>query len=672
MISVTVEDIAYAESILLKSGQTFDKERLSFITNFETLDLQAVPGSGKTTALLAKLLILEKHLPLKKDRGVLVLSHTNAAINEIKDRIGQYCPKLFSHPNFIGTIQSFTDIFLAIPAYGIKYKQKPVRIDNEIYNETISRIIGYNKNGFVKQERNNAINYTKNFNVLFSYRFKFNNGTLQLAKSISGDALEIKTPNRRKEKFTSIELDRIAEWLYLTKLKVLEAGILCYDDAYLLADIILTEIPSYISHLQKRFKFVFVDEMQDMEKHQFDLLERLFIGEGSLSYYQRLGDVNQSIYSKSVDSNTIWNQRSKKIFISGSHRLSKPIAKVVERFALTASPVKGRMKDLDGNDIEIKPVIISYDVEKITEVIPTFAKHIKLLINDGAIIHNENNKYEAIGWRKHHEDVNKICISDYWPNFSSSEKSKNIDYVVLEDYLKFSEKNNITLAPLRKSILNSFCRVLYIEGIRDEFTRVYTITKLIRYFRSLDNDEYATLKLNLYNWCVALNNDELKTALSQIRAYIPEFLNCFEKQIDRSVQFINDSSDIENIDETDEQDHTYSKNGINIKIGSVHSVKGQTHTATLYLETFFSKGAGNYESERLSEQIKGQPIKEYLDSYKGGSVEKIVQSARMAYVGFSRPTHLLCFAIENSRLEKFANEIDKNDWDVIQIKKQKQ
>jgi DNA helicase-2/ATP-dependent DNA helicase PcrA len=507
---------------------------------------------------------------------------------------------------------------------------------------------------------------------LFSYRFKFNNGTLQLAKSISGDALEIKTPNRRKEKFTSIELDRIAEWLYLTKLKVLEAGILCYDDAYLLADIILTEIPSYISHLQKRFKFVFVDEMQDMEKHQFDLLERLFIGEGSLSYYQRLGDVNQSIYSKSVDSNTIWNQRSKKIFISGSHRLSKPIAKVVERFALTASPVKGRMKDLDGNDIEIKPVIISYDVEKITEVIPTFAKHIKLLINDGAIIHNENNKYEAIGWRKHHEDVNKICISDYWPNFSSSEKSKNIDYVVLEDYLKFSEKNNITLAPLRKSILNSFCRVLYIEGIRDEFTRVYTITKLIRYFRSLDNDEYATLKLNLYNWCVALNNDELKTALSQIRAYIPEFLNCFEKQIDRSVQFINDSSDIENIDETDEQDHTYSKNGINIKIGSVHSVKGQTHTATLYLETFFSKGAGNYESERLSEQIKGQPIKEYLDSYKGGSVEKIVQSARMAYVGFSRPTHLLCFAIENSRLEKFANEIDKNDWDVIQIKKQKQ
>ncbi|WP_010178069.1 UvrD-helicase domain-containing protein [Aquimarina agarilytica] len=669
MIKVTAEDILYSESILLKPGQTFDHERLSYIKNFETLDLQAVPGSGKTTALLAKLLILEKHLPLEKDRGVLVLSHTNAAINEIKDRIGQHCPKLFSHPNFVGTIQSFTDIFLAIPAYGIKYKQKPIRIDNEIYNETISRIFGYNKFGFVKQEKSNAIYYNKNFNVLFSYRFKFKKGVLQLVKSISGDALEIKTPNKRKEKFTSVELDRIAEWLYVTKLKVLEAGILCYDDAYLLADIILSEIPSYISLLQKRFKFVFVDEMQDMEKHQFDLLERVFIGANSISFYQRLGDVNQSIYSKALDSNLIWSQRSKKLFISGSHRLSKPIAKIVERFALTGCTVQGRMKDLKGNEIAIKPIIFSYNLDTITDVIPKFAEHIQNLIAEGSIVHNEKNKYEAVGWRKHNEDNAKICISDYWPNFSSSEKTKNIDYIVLKDYLQFCEKNNATLAPVRKSLLNGLCKILYIEGVRDEFSRVYTITKLIRYFKTYDNKEYEALKLNLYNWCVALKNEELDTTLSEIIAYIPQFLHCFGRQINKSTQFINGSSDIENVDEIEEYEHSYSNNGIDVKIGSVHSVKGQTHTATLYLETFFSKGAGNYESERLREQIKGLPIKEHLEGYKGGSVDKIVQSARMAYVGFSRPTHLLCLAIENSRLEKFANEIDKNDWDVIQIKK---
>ena len=53
MIKVTPDDIAYTESTLLKPGQTFDEERLRFIKNFITLDLQEVYGSGKTTALLA-------------------------------------------------------------------------------------------------------------------------------------------------------------------------------------------------------------------------------------------------------------------------------------------------------------------------------------------------------------------------------------------------------------------------------------------------------------------------------------------------------------------------------------------------------------------------------------------------------------------------------------------
>ncbi len=117
MINITDADITYAERILLGENQHFDAERITFIKNLETIDLQAVPGSGKTTALLAKLLILEKYMPLDNNTGVLVISHTNAAVDEIQDRIGKYCPKLFSYPNYVGTIQSFVDSFLAIPHY---------------------------------------------------------------------------------------------------------------------------------------------------------------------------------------------------------------------------------------------------------------------------------------------------------------------------------------------------------------------------------------------------------------------------------------------------------------------------------------------------------------------------------------------------------------------------
>ena len=52
-IEITDSDIEYAEKILLKEGFTFDEaERRPFIKDLRTLDLQAVPGSGKTTVLL--------------------------------------------------------------------------------------------------------------------------------------------------------------------------------------------------------------------------------------------------------------------------------------------------------------------------------------------------------------------------------------------------------------------------------------------------------------------------------------------------------------------------------------------------------------------------------------------------------------------------------------------
>src|ERR1035437_4013982 len=93
VLGILDNDIPYAEKILLPEGKEFDEERKTFICNLDTIDLQAVPGSGKTTALLAKLLILEKKLPFEDGSGILVISHTNAAIDEIKGKIQKHCPK---------------------------------------------------------------------------------------------------------------------------------------------------------------------------------------------------------------------------------------------------------------------------------------------------------------------------------------------------------------------------------------------------------------------------------------------------------------------------------------------------------------------------------------------------------------------------------------------------
>lgn len=138
--------IQESEQLFIK-GNTFDPERLDFINNLDTCDLLAVPGSGKTTALMAKLYCLSKHLPFEDGSGILVLAHTNAAVDEIEKKLKPHCPRLFEYPNFVGTIQGFVNKFLANIANFEKYGSYPTKIDDEIACKAIiekTRSLGFN------------------------------------------------------------------------------------------------------------------------------------------------------------------------------------------------------------------------------------------------------------------------------------------------------------------------------------------------------------------------------------------------------------------------------------------------------------------------------------------------------------------------------------------------
>ena len=296
-ISITDEDICYAESILLPVGKTFDEERRRFIRNLDTIDLQAVPGSGKTTALLAKLVILERKLPFSDGSGILVISHTNAAIDEIKEKIQKHCPKLFSYPNFIGTIQSFVDEFLAIPFYISKFNEKPNRIDHEIYNEKIKGFIEKPWLYTLNFDKNitDKVAYIKNNNEGLFYKYRFHLSTeIRLVKMLNEGILEISKPRGRTRAenytdYTEAEKTDVYKWFFEFKKSILKSGILHYDDAYFLADVYLSRTPTIKTILQNRFSFVFVDEMQDMDTHQYNLLEKIFYDDGnSISKIQRI------------------------------------------------------------------------------------------------------------------------------------------------------------------------------------------------------------------------------------------------------------------------------------------------------------------------------------------------------------------------------------------------
>ncbi|WP_289645046.1 hypothetical protein [Maribacter aestuarii] len=234
----------------------------------------------------------------------------------------------------------------------------------------------------------------------------------------------------------------------------------------------------------------------------------------------------------------------------------------------------------------------------------------------------------------------------------------------LDTYLKLCDKSKRTLEPYRKNILNALIRILRYEDVINLITnRPYTKKNLMTYLKVNFFDEYELLKLNLFNWSIALIKGSFENVYQEVKNYIPSFLSIFEKNIINSIDFVNNPSDeiVVEVDASNQSRNTVNHHGFDINIGTIHSAKGQTHTCTLYLETFHKNGGGgNYEWQRLHNQLKYTPFI--------SSTTKIVkQTLKMAYVGLSRPTDLLCIAIHQERFNINLSDIDTDKWNVINV-----
>ncbi|MFK5893861.1 MAG: UvrD-helicase domain-containing protein [Pseudomonadota bacterium] len=627
IISITDDDVAYAQNILLPEGVSFDDERKAFITNLDTIDLHASPGSGKTTALLTKLLVLAKHMPFKNNSGILVLSHTNAAVDEIHSKIHKHCPHLFSYPNYVGTIQGFVNKFLAIPCYNNAFKKKPNSIDSETYNEIVSKYnLPYRPNAWVQRKRDP---------LSFLESVRLNNDT-KLISGINGDPDKFELRDSNKPTYKA---------LLKMKLDILESGYLHYDDAYFLANQYLDNC--VLSALKSRFKYTFVDEMQDMDKHQHDLLEKIFFeGEDNTSVFQRIGDKNQSIYNGKISLENIWSDRESNLNINGSYRLTKNISNLVNCFALD----RGEGFHVNGlREGDIKPCFIIYDDSSVERVIPSFSEKINDLI-EREKIPKDNGIYKAISWRKSHDEY--IALSDFYPDFNNSLHATKIDHIYLTDYIYLNSKE---CKSINNSIINIFIKILRMESITNIETRkCYTKTSLFMYLDTNENKYADILRSCIYEWVMAIVKTKHSETIISIREHIPIFLNIFNSEIESSSDFIY-------TDGPEEQPENDARNAINIhgfdiEITTIHAAKGQTHTGTLYLESYYQ---GEYETNRLAEQLCGINFSDHRSYHK--------QATKMAYVGLSRPTHLLCIAIHKDRYDMLKGNLDEKLWEIKNI-----
>lgn len=656
-MEIKSENIAKAEQLLLPDGCSFDPERVQFITRLESGDLLAVPGSGKTTALRAKLYCIAKELPMKDGRGILALSHTNVAVDELKKMLQNHCPQLFEYPNFVGTIQEFVDTFLALPYYVQKYGHREDIIDADQYERACTNLM--NKRGRITTYLSGKLKYGKDYK---SIRLGYSeDGRKILRFGIEGKEVEIEAERKwLREGNAEEKVAQLIDFLFQMKEKILNWGVLHYDDCYYLAETNIREHPDIVGILRKRFAYVFVDEAQDMKGYQLKIIDKCFNCDSVV--LQRIGDPNQAIFDGFSMVNT-WESRTPS-FINNSLRLTQEVASVVDHLVLDRGDNgQGGARFVVNGVRSQEPVIPRYLILYTQDTIGGLKEKFKNLIRSHHLESiDEARKYgfHIVGWNS--ETTGKVDhrrLEDIFPEYHRSLSNFHVNPATLSEHIQL-ERHVGNFKESRKTVLEVFVKVARMAKQRPADGRMFTAPKLLAMMNE-NAQAKQQFKEELLECTKKLSEGAWSDAYTIIRETTTKWLNdFFQQQPNDTVKAYYEDAFVPLIPDVEEHD----TDDITISIGTVHSVKGMTHCATMYVETSYNN---KYESEyMIDDKTTGRGKNKvwtvtspFLMHDLQPKNKNAAMAKRMLYVGFSRPTHLLCYAS------------DKRLWkdDVLQLMK---
>lgn len=630
-LKISEKEIQEIESILLPEGSCFASDAKAVIRCWDSTDVAACPGSGKTTVLLAKLKILADKMPFNNGTGVCVLSHTNVAVDEIKRRLSNYTDKLFAYPNYIGTIQSFIDRFVTMPYIRKKFGRTVQPVSEQVFAEHLLRII-----------------YSKHYKKLqFTVDNHFSsNPSLYGDKAIFINALWLDgSGNLCLKNQTKViagpDTESAKQFADAQNAVIVSDGLIRYRDTYPLAcEAVASLRDEYTNLFSKRFPFVFIDEYQDCYDDQRDALNRLF--DPSLCFVMRIGDPDQAIYNFQKDNMVDWVPNKGCLSIESSCRYPQEIADLLVPLR------KGGIKIVStiGN-CGYKPVLIVFNEQTIDRVLNRFAVQLeKRGLND------LYGNYFAVGFIGK-ETVAGLRIGSYCEKYENANSTKN-DYrywAIIQDISELLQ--NGKLYQVENTVRKLICKLLHYAGIKDENTgKEFTPASIKELLKQKYNDIYTD---NI----IALSElqDISKNAVDDIiRRMVDALYQGNGNAIFNSLPtwFLDNSV----VCRAAGTDNIYIDpiRGRRIKLCTIHSVKGQTHDATLFLET--ENRGGSDIARALWRYGIGKPGQSPIFEY----------SRKLVYVGFSRPKKLLCVAIQESTYEKCSKQFLDHYWEVVDIR----
>lgn len=625
-----------------------DGERIAVLKEVQSCDVQAGPGSGKTTLLSAKLAILAKKWPYR-DRGICVLSHTNVARREIEQKLSRSpgLRRLLQYPHFIGTIQTFVDQFLAIP-FLRRERVEVTAVDNDRFAARAWVTLGQK---FAKAP--------------YAIR-QFCRGDDDRARAIvaslrlDGAHMGVTHSMQKVSRFPG-PASQTGQALIAVKQALREEGYFRYDDMFAFAEACLFKVPYVAPALRCRFPWVFVDELQDTSAMQDSVIEQVFAADGCV--FQRFGDKNQAIFDFDADSDdgqSLFGRR-KTLFLNGTHRFGQSIANLVSR--LTAvEPQK-----LVGNPLcpNCEHTVFVFERAAVKRLIPLFGDLVLKTVPQEIL---QKQSVCVVGNRvnsAHHvKDNFPAFLGDYVDAYVSPKATKPatpdtfLGYIV-EARKKWTEAG--TGAEPYNSAISGILALVRRAGTNEADA---PRTKTALHQALLQSGCFAPFQKliwSLLNPVTALDDHLWTKCMKELSVILG-----LSKPTREMLGFLvwencSGAAPTSGAKSAVKAENTYLHRAggasLPIRFDSIHGVKGETHAATLVVETFAKQHDLKELLPVLTAEKHGSQLKDSLRSH-----------CKRVFVAMSRPSHLLCLAIcaEHIGAPQIA-ALEANGWKVVKV-----
>lgn len=539
--------------------------------------VRACPGSGKTYSVARRLAYKISNWE-SKYRGIATLSFTNVAWQEIEKQVSDFGTRTpIDYPHFLGTIDSFINRFIFLP-FGhlvMDCKSRPVLV-GEPHGSWSGK------------------NYSEGLFDNISY-------------DVNGECYALNERSMQKDW-------RDNQYITNAKNRLIKRGYANQTDANYFAMKILETYENATKAIVHRFPVFIIDEAQDTSEIQMKIIDLLI--ENGLEEIAIVGDPDQAIFE--------WNEAKPKLFIdkheewkdnnppplNENRRSSQAICDFTFRLSSLEEPSESTNEEV--KDSNFKPRIWSYGTQKLSTVVEQFISlcsenNIEINQNNVAVIYRSKDIFNEItGITK--VEYNKMPWKDgdkYTKNFA---KGRYLyERGNLREGFKYIEKAIIT-----KEYNLSFCAQKNIEESIEQ-------NGFIQHRRLVHQiiDLLPKTNCTLHEWISKTN----------------ELFNDDGLDITLAIKAKNGNITFEEIFDKNNPRLT----GIDYKLGTIHSVKGETFEAVLVI--LKRRGIGKYYKNLITENVGIEDNEEL----------------RIVYVGVTRPIKLLVLAVPDN---------DKQSWET--------